>query len=261
MLKEDGRAVTVAEEALRRYRTLEPRRQDVEARMLEHLAAQLVQRCDFIRALRCYTEALHVAGPVLDLMRLGRIYHGMGRCQVSLGDRRQAIDLVSRAVALYAVEHDLRPVSARIDLPRVENDLGMLLMLDGQLGRAEELFSSALAHLEEAGVERLQSYVLLSFAELRQEQGRLHESLELIGRAMALAERLEEQLALATAWQQLGGLREARGEPRLADESFERALAILADAGMDERRAECAAAYQRLLEARGAGARLERTAG
>ena len=53
---------------------------------------------------------------------------------------------------------------ARIDVPRIENDLGMMLARDGQLQRADELFSSALRRLEEAGSDRLRSYVLLSQA-------------------------------------------------------------------------------------------------
>jgi tetratricopeptide (TPR) repeat protein len=188
---------------------------------------------------------------VLDLMRLGRIYHGMGRCHGSLGDLRRAIDMVSRSVSLHAVENDLRPAAARTDLPRVENDLGMMMMMDGQLDRAAELFGSALAHLDEAGVERQRSYFVLSMAELRQNQGRLDEALELVGEAIALAERLDEQLALATAHQQLGELHELRHEHDLADQGFERAIAILDEVGEGTRRAQCLAAYHRVLEARG----------
>jgi tetratricopeptide (TPR) repeat protein len=259
-LKEDPRALAVCEDALRRYRLLEPRRPEVEARMLEHLATTLVRKRDFVRALRCYEEALHVSGRVLDLARLGRIYHGMGRCHGSLGDPRRAIDMVSRSVALHAVENDLRPTAARSDLPRVENDLGMMMMMDGQLDRAAELFESALAHLDEAGIERQRSYTVLSMAELRQHQGRLHEALELVGQAIELAERLEERLALATAHQQLGELHELRHEHELADQGFERALAILDEAGEDTRRAQCAATYHRMLEERANPARLATSA-
>jgi len=73
---EDPRAVSAAEDALRRYRSLESRRVEIEARMLEHLATCLARQEDFTRARACYEEALQVAGPVLDLARLARIYHG-----------------------------------------------------------------------------------------------------------------------------------------------------------------------------------------
>jgi tetratricopeptide (TPR) repeat protein len=261
-LQSDPRAVAVGEEALRQYRALEPHRADIEARMLEHVATFLVRQQDFLRAQRYYLEALQVAGPLLDLARLGRIYHGLSRCHVSLGDVRRAIELATRAVALYEVENDLRPVPARIDLPRVENDLGMMLVRDGQLGRAEELFQSALGHLNDAGgVERLTSYVLLSLAEVRQAQDRLDDAQELIERAMERAQGPGERIVLADAYRQLGELHAERDEHDLADRSFDAALAILTEAGMVERKAECLAAYHRVLEARGELARLERSAG
>jgi tetratricopeptide (TPR) repeat protein/DNA-binding XRE family transcriptional regulator len=259
-LKEDVRAVAIGEEALRRYRALEPRRVEVEARMLEHLATFLLQQADFVRAERCYQEALQVAGSVLDLVRLGRIYHGLSRCRVGLGDSRRAIELASRAVALYAVENDLRPAPARIALPRIENDLGLMLLRDGQPGRAEEHLESALRRIDEAGAERVRSYVLLSIAELRQVQGRDEAALDLIGQAIEVAERLDERVALAAAHQQIGELRAARQEDQLADQGFERALEILEEAGMAGPREQCLAAYRRVLEARGDAGRLERSA-
>lgn len=260
-LKEDPRAVAVSEDALRRYRLVEPRRPEIEARMLEHLASCLTQRGEFDRARGCYLEALHVAGPVLDLVRLARIYHGMSGCHARLGETRRAIDLASRAVALYAVEDDLRPMSARIDLPRIENDLGMLLMLDGQVDRAEELFLLAVDRLEKAGMVRLRSYVTLSLADVAQARGRLDEAVEFVGQAIAQAEEAEEQMALAIAHQQLGQLRAERHEDALADAAFERALAMWTELGLTAQKDECLAAYQRALHARGEASRLERFAG
>ena len=209
-LEESPQALAAAEDAVRRYRALEPRRPAIEARMLEHLGAVLIRLGDHARARRCYEDALEVAGPLLDLSRLGRIYHGLSMCHFSLGEMRRSIDLVSRAVALYAVEHDLRPMPARIDLPRVENDLAMMLIQDRQLDRAEELARSALAHLDEAGAERLRSHALLTLAEVRQHQGRMDEAVRLVEQAIGLAERLGEQAALAAAHQQLEELREER---------------------------------------------------
>ncbi|HSR24438.1 MAG TPA: tetratricopeptide repeat protein [Candidatus Eisenbacteria bacterium] len=251
----------VAEDGLGRYRALEPRRPAIEARMLEHLGTILIQRRNYLRAHQCYEDALHVAGPVLDLLRLGHIYHGLSRCHASLGDMRRAIELASRAVALYAVENDLRPVPARMDLPRAENDLSMMLIRDRQLDRAEELVDSALAHLDEAGAQRLRGYLLLTLAEVRQLQRRQDEALLLIDQAIDLAERLNERAALAAAHRQLGEVREERGEHDQADRCFERALAVLAEAGTTGPREECLAAYRGMLEARGDVDRLERIAG
>jgi tetratricopeptide (TPR) repeat protein len=260
-LKEDPRAVAVAEDALRRYRLLEPRTPEIEARMLEHLAAGLTRRGDFTRARACYQEALRVAGPVLDLVRLARMYHGMSGCHASLGQFRQAIDLASRAVALYAVENDLRPLPARIDLPRIENDLGSFLLLDGQIDRAEELFQSALGRLEAAGMRRLRSYVILGLAEVAQARCQLDEAIDLAGRAIACAEEAQEPMALAVVLQQLGQLHADRREPELAAAAFDRALAAWTELGLTGQRDECLAARRRALETGDEVARLERSAG
>jgi tetratricopeptide (TPR) repeat protein len=249
-LKEDPGALAMAEEALRRYRELEPRAAEVESRMLEHLGTILVRHQDFARAHDCYEEALQVAGRRLDISRLARIYHGLGSCHANLGDVQRAIELTSRAVTLYRVENDIRPQAARVDLPRAEGDLGMWHLSLGDLGRAEELLHAALDHLVESGVERLRSRGLLSFAALRQAQGRLDEAQELIEQAAVLAEHFNEEIALAMAHQQLGELHAVRGADDLVDESFERALAILERDGLRERRAQCIAAYAQARETR-----------
>lgn len=259
-LKEDRRAADLAEEALRQYRALEPRRPDVESRMLEHLGTCLLQQSDILRAERCYREALQVAGPLLDLTRLGRIYHGLSRCRVALSDLRGGIELASRAVALYAVENDLRPAPARMDLPRIENDLGLMLLRDGQLPRAEELFRSALRRIDEAGAEHVRGYVLLSLAEVCSLQSKHDDALELIASTIELAERLEERLTLANAYQQLGEVRGARREYELSELAFRQALDLFGDAGMDRQREECLAAYQHVFDGRDDAAPLERTA-
>jgi len=124
-LKEDTGALAMAQEALRRYRELEPRAAEVESRMLEHIGTILVRHQDYTQARDCYEEALRVAGRRLDISRLARIYHGLGSCHASLGDVQRAIELTSRAVTLYQVENDIRPQGARVDLPRAEGDLGV----------------------------------------------------------------------------------------------------------------------------------------
>jgi tetratricopeptide (TPR) repeat protein len=249
-LLEDPRAVPLAELALERYRALEPRQADIEARMLEHLGTFLVRHRDYARARDFYEESLQVAGGVRDLSRLARVYHGLARCHWSLGARKRAVELCSRAVALYAVEHELRPASARADLPRVENDLAKMYMDEGRLDRAEELVTSSLDHMAEAGVERGRSAPLLTLGELRQRQGRLDEAMALAHEAIELTTRLAEQMRLASAYQLLGELHAARGDHTLVDASFARALEILDGAGLVHRGAECRSAYQDLLDAR-----------
>lgn len=244
-LKEDPEALAMAQEALRRYRELEPRETEVESRMLEHIGTIMVRHRRFLPARGCYEEALRVAGRKLDISRLARIYHGLGTCHASLGEPQRAIELMSRAVTLYGVENDIRPQAARVDLPRAEGDLGMCHLTQGDLASAEQLFRAALDHLAETGVERLRSRGLLSMATLRQAQGRLDDALALIDEAIALAGRLDEQIALAMAYEQQAEVRAERGWHDRADESFARAIEILERAGLEDRRAQCVAARTR----------------
>lgn len=260
-LKEDPGAVAVGQEALGRYQSLARRRPEIEARMLEHLATFLVRQGEFSRAMSCYLEALQVTGEVVNLVRMGRIYHGLSRCYSSQGDLPRAVDLATKAVALYSVENDLRPRPARTDLLRVEHDLGEFYLALGNLGKAEELFLSTLKRHDEAGLERMKGRGLLTLAELRQRQGRFPEASDLILQALELAQRYDEQMTLALANQRLGLLHAAQGEDELADESFERALDILATAGLDGPRAECLDSYRQVLAARGDSERLEKFAG
>jgi len=246
-IAEDPRALAVAQEALHRYRTLDGRRPEVESRLLQRVATIVAGMREFGQARAYYEEALEVAGGVRDLARLARIYHGIGFCHMHVGDARAAEELLVKAHTLYEAEKRLAGAGHRTDLARVENDIGMLLMRQGELARAEDFFASALQRFEAGRHERTCSHVLLSFGELRQNQGRLGDAIEFVRRAIDLAARFNEVRTVATGHQQLGELRAASGERDLALESFGCALDILRQAGLERRYAECLSARDRAL--------------
>ena len=251
-LKEDLRALAVTEEALQRYRGLDPRLPGIEARMLEHMGTILARNRSYERARTYFDEAIRVAGAIRDLARMGRIYHGLSTCYQHLGDLGRATEFAQRAIALYALEQD------ESLLARAENELGLLVMRQGQLDKAEAYFRTALDRLEAAGVERLRSHYLLSLGELWLLQERVDEAFAAVTEAVELATRLDETLAIVTGHQQLGELRERRGEHQLADQHFEHALQLSEQADLPERRAELLTVYGRILEARGDVAGLQR---
>lgn len=244
---EQPEALRVAEEALQRYRALDHRRPEIESRLVERIATILAGRGDFAAARVRYDEALEVAGGVRDLASVARIYHGLGYCYLRVGDLGRAVDLVLKSETLYEAEQRINDAPPNLDLPVVENDLGMLLMEQGDLDRAEQRFQSALQRFASLGVERWRSHVLLSLGELRHRQRRYDEGLEFVEEAVGLAQRLNETRALAAAYKQLGELRAAQGNLDRAISDFRRALAILEEAGLEERRAECMRAYERVL--------------
>jgi tetratricopeptide (TPR) repeat protein len=246
-LAEDERALAVAEEALERCLALDPPEPRTKSALLELIGAILAARGDHVGARSRYDEALEAAGSVRDLAQMARIYHNLGFCYLRVGDLGRAIDLVLKAETLYEAEQRISGAPPNLDLPRVENDLGMLLMEQGDLVRAGQRIESALQRLSDLGVYRLRSHFLLSLAEVRHHQGRLADGVLLVEDAIGLARRLNETRALATGYKQLGELHAAQEEPDLAVRDFQRALAIMEEAGWDERRDDCLRAYERAL--------------
>jgi tetratricopeptide (TPR) repeat protein len=244
---QDASALQVARRALRRYRALDPRSPETEARMLMHLGTIHYGRRDYEAGRGSYEAAFQVDGGVRELATMARVYHGLGMCHQGLGDARTAADLLFKAVTLYEAEQRIADAPLRQDLPRAENDLGVVLMELGDLERAESLFVAALDRYAAAGIERLQSHTLLSLGDLRQRQGRLDEALDLVTRAIERAAALDEQYALTSGHRQLGELYEALGDRRLADASFHRSLVLCESAGLAERARDYMRLYERVL--------------
>lgn len=259
-IAEDPRALKVAEEALRRYRAADGRRPEVESRLLQRLGNILIGRLEFAGAMACYEEALQVAGGVRDLVRLALLYHGLAMCHQSAGDVRTSAELLFKAHTLFEADQRLAGTGSVSDMARVENDIAILLMRQGDLARAEQFVQASFDRFESAGLERQLSHVLLSLAELRRRQGRPEEAARSVRRAIAHAERFHETRALAVGHQQLGDLHAARGDRQQAIASFELALAILRGAGLHRQYAECLHVRDRALGGRDAQT-LDGTAG
>jgi tetratricopeptide (TPR) repeat protein/DNA-binding XRE family transcriptional regulator len=247
---EDASALRVARKALRTYQGLELRLPETETRMLEHLGTICLGRRDFLAGRGWYEAALEVDRGIRDLSRMGRVYHGLGMCHYGMNDCRTASTLLFKAITLYEAEQRIAPSPMRMGLPRVENDLGLVVMQQGDLLRAEDLFQTALHHYEIAGIDRLRSHTLLSLGELRERQGRLDEALEFVVKAIEVALRHGEMVTVASGYRQLGELYAARGDHGLADSSFQRALGMLQEAGVEERLRECMRAYETVLAER-----------
>jgi tetratricopeptide (TPR) repeat protein len=244
-LKEDARALSVAERALNLCRSTEPRHPGTEARILEHIATIHVKNHTYDRAVSFYEQAIEAAGSTRDLSRLARTYHGLSIAYQERGELGRAIEYTYKALALYALEHDTALVA------RGENELGLLLMRQGQMEKAEDAFRAALAHLDEAGSDVAKSHMLLSLGELQLKIGKFDDGIQIVTDAIDLAKRLTEGMAQASGHVLLGQLYERKKRHQVADKEFGAALRLLKRQGHNDRLAETHAAYAELLEARG----------
>ena len=248
----DPSAAELAREALRRYRGLERRRSDVEARMLENLGRILYRRGEYEAAERYYDEALDVMGAVRALDSVGRIYHGLAGARRRAGDLAGAADLMRTAIQLYKVEHEL-PDGGEVSLAKGENDLALILIELNELDEADRLLTSALDRFSKAGVRQLRPYVLHTISQLRQKQNDIERAFSSAQESAELSRQLDLPIPLAEALQQLGDLENAAGHARRADVHYREAIQVLRAADLAERAVEFELAHQKVRRLRRAG--------
>jgi tetratricopeptide (TPR) repeat protein len=237
-------AIDVGREALARYRALTDPDPAVEARMLEHIGTYQLQRGEIAEAMNTYRQA--ISSGVLDLARLGNIYHGLASGCTRLGQDRQALDYFERAFQLMVAHHEVHGQEvASANLARLENDYGELLLRTGQLDRAAEKIQAALDHFTAIGVAAARSHAMLSMGDLERQRGNITEAIQWTERTIEVADELGETVALASAYQQLGELAAVDGDLDRFETSFRRAISLLEDAVLHERRAQAVERYRR----------------
>jgi tetratricopeptide (TPR) repeat protein len=246
-MRQDPRALTAARQAIERYRELPDRSPVIEARMLAHIGSIQLQRNECAEAIGTYQEALRTSDQRMDLAEAGMIYHGMAEASRRLGNSRQALSWMERAIGLYRCQHDVTGPGPMTDgLARAENDYALQLMQLRRFDQAEEMIRAALDHFAEAGVEAGRTHALLSMGELYQHRGNLETAIEWTGQAIELAERMEAAVSIAVGYQQMGELFALQGLWERFEAAFTRAIEVLDVAELPTRRSDALARYQRL---------------
>ncbi len=244
-LLDDSEALPLAHQALERCRQLTPKAPQIEARILGHIAGMYVAAHAYVPAIRYYDAAVSAAAGVKDLLQLAKMHHGLGfayRSQQQPATARQHFD---KAITLYSIESDLSAAC------RVENDLGDLLLQQGQLDSAEEHLLKALAGSNELKMDRRgRGYILANLGEVYLRRNDLSPARDYLEQALELAQAVGERVVLANARLLLGQLEERKGNRRLADDHFGNAIRILEELGMPDRLRDAHMEYAELLEAR-----------
>lgn len=245
-LLEDPRAIPLANQALERCRKLEPRPQQIEARILGHIAGMYITAESWPLAMSYYEAAVEASSAVKDLLQLAKMHHGLGMAYQQMQQPTRARKHFDKALALYSIESDQSSVC------RVENDLGLLLMQEGQLDSAEQHLLKALAGIEALNIERRgRGFVLANLGEVTLKRGRLEEARAYLKLAAEVGEAVNERIVLAEASRHLGHLEERLGDENAADDCFLMAITILSGLEMSDRLRDCLMQYAQVLDDRG----------
>lgn len=244
-LLEDACALGVAQAALAACRQLQPSDRALEARILGRLASIHVAQHEWSKAIEYYTQAIGVAGEMKDLSRLGKMYSDLSIAYERLGDLPRARVYSQKAITIHELLQDRRSVA------RAENNLGMVLIRQGELEQAREHLNVSLGICEETGLEVGKVHVLLSLSELELSGGDPEGARRYLQEAHEISEKRNERGSLALTHQLLGRVAEASGGGAAADQEFRLAISILEHAGLIERLVSCLTAYAKILEDRG----------
>lgn len=245
-LLESTSALSVALEALDRCRHLEPVPAQTEARILGHIAGLYVVRHSWSTAVRYYEESVAVAGRIKDLLQMAKMHHGLGGALKRMGQPAEARAHYERALILYSLESEEGAIY------RVENDLGDLLLKEGQLESAEIHLRKALAGCDAIQLERRgRGFILLGLGELYFRRNDYASAREYLDEAMNSAAAVGEQIVTAEAHVLFGQLEERLGRTVSSDRHFGDALQILGKLGMTDRVRDCHMEYANTLDARG----------
>src|SRR6202011_1601491 len=159
-------ALPLANEALERCRRLAPKAPQIEARILGHIAGMYVASESWSLAIGYYQAAAEAASGVRDLLQLAKMHHGLGIAYQYILQPATARQHLDKAMTLYSIERDLGSIL------RVENDLGDLLLKQGQLDAAERHLVQALQGFDQLDLDRRgRGYVLLGLGGVELRRG------------------------------------------------------------------------------------------
>jgi tetratricopeptide (TPR) repeat protein len=244
-LLDEPEALPLANKALERCRRLNPAAPQIEARILGHIAGLYVVSQSWALAIRYYQFAVEAASAVKDLLQLAKMHHGLGLAYRRMQQPVTAREHYDKALALYSIESDSSAVH------RVQNDLGYLLLEEGQLDSAERHFLNALEGSSELNIDRRgRGHILNSLGQVRLRRGQLEQANEYVLQSLEAGQATGERIVQAEAYVLLGQIEERRGNLRLADDQFEHGIRIFEELGMPDRLRDAHMEYAELLESR-----------
>jgi tetratricopeptide (TPR) repeat protein len=224
---------------------MKPVSHTTEARLLSILASVHAGNREWDTAVRLYEQAIEAAGSLFDLGKMAKMYSGLSVAYRETGHVDAAVKYAGRSIALLEVLRD------RVALAGAENNLGLILLANGDRAGARKHLDRSLELAEEANLEVGRSHVLMSLCELSLMQGNVQAARQFAEQALAMAERMQEAANIAEAHVWLGRIAAEVGDDELADTEFDIAFRGLTEVGVEERLLRCHGIYAEILEKRG----------
>jgi tetratricopeptide (TPR) repeat protein/DNA-binding XRE family transcriptional regulator len=244
-LVHDPGALALVEGALATVRALNPPAPVTEARLLAVLGSVHIGNRNWQGAIDAYELAVAAGDVVQDLRRLAWNFSNLSAAHLELGRFNEAARYAHRAIAIHET------LSDRVSLARSENDLGMLLLRQGNAAEAQGHIERALELFEEAGVEAQRANLLMSMCELHWLRNDLDAAETWARQALEMATTVGEPTNVAESHVWLGRIAEANGDRRQADFEFASAFELLKDPASGQRSSQAHALYADVLEFRG----------
>lgn len=148
------------------------------------------------------------------------VLRNLGNLCVLVGQPRQALEYLSRSVALA----DLGP--NRVAAARAHNDFGALLFYQGRYREARSSLERALRLSEEIGFVYGQAMASSNLAQLNAIEGSFEQAIEWCERSLAISRSMGSLVGEAVALNNLGHVLLAAGNPAGAVERLESVLAL-----------------------------------
>jgi tetratricopeptide (TPR) repeat protein/DNA-binding XRE family transcriptional regulator len=246
-MMQDPGALALAEGALATCRSLNPVPSMTESRLLGVLGGVHTANHRWEAAIKAFEQAIAAGDVVQDLRRLSILYSNLSMSYQELGNINQATHYAQRAMTIHETLND------RISLARTENNLGIMLLREGDVAEARTHFERSLRLFEEARADvGAKAALLLSFCELEVAESHVDEAARFANEALELANQNSAVATTADAHAWLGQIAAVRGDDGTADAEFAAAFDVLRQPGAPpDLMSRTYARYADILEARG----------
>jgi tetratricopeptide (TPR) repeat protein/DNA-binding XRE family transcriptional regulator len=246
-MMQDPGALALAEGALETCRLLNPVPSMTESRLLGILGGVHSANHRWGAAIKALEASLAAGDVIHDLRRLSILYSNLSFANQELGNISQATYYAQRAMTLHETLND------RLSLARTENNLGVMLLREGEVARSRSHFERALRLFNEAMVDDASRVaLLLSFCELEFAESDLDEAARFANDALQSANDNSAVGWIADSHAWLGRIADARGDDSTADAEFAAAFEVLRQPGVSpDLISRTYARYADILEARG----------